>query len=178
MIQTIDNDFLADRRHRLASARPTPPLRSVPRLPWLKHRYKTAQPPCRTPRRRLRSHPAGTTVSHLSLVKTTSPSLAGRASRRASCTGPSRSLRRQCPPPATGCGASRWQTRQVGRGHPLRGRRMARPGGQMSRPGGGQMARPSGASELCILFCHRRRQPRHVRISRRCQRGKRSTCAT
>ena len=52
----------------------------------------------------------------------------------------------------------------------MRGRRMARPGGQMCRPGGGQMARPSGASELCILLCHRRRQPRHVRISRRCQR--------
>ena len=160
MIQHIDNDFLTDRRQILASARPTPPLRSVPRLPWLNHRYKTPQPPCRTPRRRLRSHLAGTTVAQRSLVKTTSPSLAGRASRRASCTGPSRSLRRQCPPPATGCGASRWQTRQVGRGHPLRGRRMARPG---------------GASELCILFWYRRRQARRLRRSRRCQRGERST---
>ena len=74
--------------------------------------------------------------------------------------GTIRSLRRQCPPLATGCGASRWQTRQMGRGHPMRGRRMARPG---------------GASEFCIIFWYRRRQARHVRRSRRCRRGERST---
>ena len=153
MIQTCDNDVLADRRHRLASARPTPPLRSVPQLPWLKHRYKTPQPPCRAPRRRLRSHAAGArlvTFRSTGKVRTTSRSLARRASRRTSTAGTSRSRRRQCPPIATACGAFRWQTRQSATGHPRRGRRRAQ-------------TRPGGASGLCIRFWQGRRQARHVR---------------
>ena len=109
--------------------------------------------PCRalrTPRRRLRSQLAGTSLTCRSLVKTTSRCLARPASRRASFGGPSRSRRCQCPPLATACGTFRWQTRQGG--HPMRGRRMARRG---------------GASGLWSPFWHRRWQARHARHVRR-----------